>query len=99
MGVFHFTCSVSLHFSGTPVEFRGAASAQSNSNADSDFGICTLTPHHPSVRNDMAAFIEFLRQPFEVGNLRFTPLSLLVGLGMIACLTLAVALLKRLLRD
>ncbi len=47
----------------------------------------------------MAAFIEFLRQPFEVGNVRFTPLSLLVGLGMIACLTLAVTLLKRLLRD
>lgn len=47
----------------------------------------------------MAAFLEFLRQPFEVGNLRFTPLSLLVGLGMIGCLALAVTLLKRLLRD
>lgn len=47
----------------------------------------------------MAAFLEFLRQPFEVGNLRFTPLSVLVGLGMIACLAVAVSLLKRILRD
>lgn len=47
----------------------------------------------------MTAFLEFLRQPFEVGNLRFTPLSLLVGLGMVGCLAVAVTLLKRLLRD
>src|ERR1044071_5489333 len=47
----------------------------------------------------MAALLEFLREPFVVGNLHFTPLSLLVGLGMVVALTLVVALLKRLLRD
>lgn len=47
----------------------------------------------------MAAFLEFLRQPFEVGNLRFTPLSLLMGIGMVAALSIAVSLLKRVLRD
>ncbi len=47
----------------------------------------------------MSAFIEFLRQPFEVGNLRFTPLSILVGLALVGGLALGTAALKRVLRD
>jgi small-conductance mechanosensitive channel len=47
----------------------------------------------------MAAFLEFLREPFEVGNLKFTPLSLLVGIGLVIGLAIAVSLLKRILRD
>jgi small-conductance mechanosensitive channel len=47
----------------------------------------------------MAAFLQFLREPFEVGNLKFTPLSLLVGLGLVIGLAIAVSLLKRILRD
>jgi small-conductance mechanosensitive channel len=47
----------------------------------------------------MKAFLEFLREPFELGSLRFTPLSILVGLGMVAALAFGVSLLKRLLRD
>lgn len=47
----------------------------------------------------MDAILEFLRRPFELGNLRFTPLSLLVGLGLIVGLFCVVALIKRLLRD
>lgn len=47
----------------------------------------------------MTSLLEFLKQPFEVGNLRFTPLSLLVGLGLVGGLALLTAVLKRVLRD
>lgn len=47
----------------------------------------------------MKTLLEFLREPFELGSLRFTPLSIIVGLGMVAGLAIAVSLLKRILRD
>ncbi len=47
----------------------------------------------------MAALLEFLRQPFEVGNLRFTPLSILIGLALVGGLALVTAAMKRVLRD
>jgi len=47
----------------------------------------------------MAAFFEFLREPFEVGNLRFTPLSIIVGIAMVVGLAVLVSLLKRILRE
>ena len=45
------------------------------------------------------AFLEFLRQPVELGSLKFTPLSFLFGLALIVVLGVAVGLLKRVLRD
>lgn len=47
----------------------------------------------------MSALLEFLRQPFEVGNLRFTPLSILIGLALVGGLALLTAAVKRVLRD
>ncbi|HEY0943861.1 MAG TPA: mechanosensitive ion channel domain-containing protein [Opitutaceae bacterium] len=47
----------------------------------------------------MEAILEFLQRPFELGNLRFTPLSLLVGVGLIVALIVVVAVIKRVLRD
>lgn len=47
----------------------------------------------------MSAFLEFLRQPFEIGSLRFTPLSILLGLALVGGLALFTAALKRILRD
>lgn len=47
----------------------------------------------------MTALLEFLRQPFEIGSLRFTPLSVLVSLGLVAALALLTSMLKRILRD
>ena len=47
----------------------------------------------------MKSILEFLREPFELGSLRFTPLSIIVGLGMVVGLAIVVSLLKRILRD
>ncbi len=47
----------------------------------------------------MSAFLEFARHPFEVGGLRVSLMSLLVGLLLMLVIWLAERLLRRALRD
>src|SRR5690242_14200581 len=47
----------------------------------------------------MDAFVDLLSRRFELGNLSFTPASLLLGIALLILLSLAARALRRLLRD
>ena len=47
----------------------------------------------------MNAFVDLLSRRFELGNLSFTPASLLLGIALLILLSIAARMLRRLLRD
>ena len=47
----------------------------------------------------MDAFVDLLSRRFELGNLSFTPASLLLGIALLVVLSIAARMLRRLLRD
>lgn len=58
-----------------------------------------LRRSHVVSLSSMESLQEFLHTPIEVGSLRFTPLSLLLGVVLVAALSVVVSAFKRLLRD